>query len=209
MRFSFPKFGIRRKNNIGTPPRRLNLKKLIPLLVLAAFAAFAVYIIFSAIIRRATGSSANTRDERVVIAGPKSVQEINQEFSYPLTDSKGKTLTDVKFLLENAELRDEIIVKGQRAVAVQGRTFLILTVKITSTFSRALEINAKDYFRLTVNDKSEELLAPEIHNDPVVIQPTSTKYTRVGFPINDSDKNLKLYVGEIEGEKTTVELTVQ
>lgn len=209
MHFSLPKFNLRKNYHPGTTRRPLNIKKLLPLAVLVSVTAFAVYILFSAILRRPSGTSVNSGDSRVVIAGPKSVQKINREFSYPLTDSKGNTLTDVKFLLENAELRDEIIVKGQRAIAVAGRTFLILTVKITSTYTRALEINAKDYFRLTVNDKPEELLAPEIHNDPVVIQPTSTKYTRLGFPINDSDQNLKLLIGEIEGEKTTVELTVQ
>ena len=193
--------------------RRWRLKKTLPLLILIITAGISIWWILG-VLRRVTAKKTISRtnisaDGRVVIAGPTASQQLNQEFLFPLNDSKGKTVTEVKFLLELAELRNEIIVKGQRATSVEGRSFLILTIKITSTFARALEINAKDYFRLTVNDNTAELLAPEIHNDPVIIQPTSTKYTRLGFPINDSDKNLKLMIGEIEGEKSTVDLNLQ
>ena len=67
-------------------------------------------------------------------------------------------------------------------------------------------MNTKDYVRLSINGTDKELLAPEIHNDPVVIQAISTKSTRVGFPLSASDKKLKLFIGEINGNKTQIEL---
>jgi hypothetical protein len=71
---------------------------------------------------------------------------------------------------------------------------------------KGIEINSRDYVRLIVDGNTKEMLAPEIHNDPVEAQAISTKYTRVGFPINTSDKNLVLQVGEINGPKQTIKL---
>jgi hypothetical protein len=169
-------------------------------------AGLTVYGVSKLLTRIRSNSNSSTR---VAVAGAKATSNINKDFAFPLKDSKGKKVTDIKFVIESAELRDEIIVKGKRATAIQGRTFLIVTVKITNDYTKALEINSKDYFRLTANGNDKDLLAPEIHNDPVVVQPTSTKYTRIGWPINDTDKNLTISVGEIEGEKTKVELNLQ
>jgi hypothetical protein len=43
----------------------------------------------------------------------------------------------------------------------------------------------------------------------VEVQAISTKFTRVGFPINENDSDLKLRVGEIEGEKETIPLELK
>lgn len=148
----------------------------------------------------------NSSDQRFALPAPKATKVLNQEFSFPLRDSKGVEVSKIKYVLENAELRDKIVVKGQQATSIKGRTFLIISVKLVNDFEKAIEINTKDYVRLSVNGNETELLAPDIHNDPVTIQAISTKYTRVGFPINDTDKNLKLRVGEINGEKKTLDI---
>jgi len=190
--------------------RRLNIKKTLPLLIIVLSAALVLFWFGRALQKAFTSprTQGDTAAGRVTIAGPRATQSINSDFSFPLTGANKKVLTEVKFSLESAELRDEIIVKGQRATAIEGRAFVILTIKITSGFNRGLEINSRDYFRLTVNDNEGELLAPEIHNDPVTVQPKSTKYTRLGFPVNETDRNLRLIIGEIEGEKTVIDLTL-
>ncbi|OGY18634.1 MAG: hypothetical protein A2900_02745 [Candidatus Chisholmbacteria bacterium RIFCSPLOWO2_01_FULL_50_28] len=146
------------------------------------------------------------QDKRVQVAGAKAAIALNRDFEFPLKDASGEEVSKIKFTFENAELRDEIIVKGQRATSVRGRTFLILTLKITNSYNQSIEVDSKNYVRLTVNNNEGEKLAPDIHNDPVQVQADSTKFTRVGFPINDTDKNLAIYVGEIQGEKQKVEL---
>lgn len=143
--------------------------------------------------------------QKVEIKDATATSKLNREFSFPVRDSNGEEITQIKFVIQEAELRDEIIVKGQKATAVKGRTFLILNVKITNDFDSALEINTRDYVRLSVNG-SEEWLAPDIHNDPVEVQAISTKQTRLGFPINDTDKKLRLRVGEIDSQKEEVEV---
>lgn len=143
------------------------------------------------------------------LAPPKATQEINKDFQFPLKDQKGEEISKLNFVVENAEVRDQIVVKGQRASAISGRDFLVLNLKITNDFKKTVQINTRDYLRLSVNNNEKELLAPEIHNDPVEVQATSTKYTRVAFAIDESAKSLKLRVGEIDKDKTVIDLTVK
>ena len=146
---------------------------------------------------------------KITVSGAKASQDLNREFLFPLRDGGGESLSDIKFFIEKVELRDEIVVKGKRATAIKGRAFLIITLKITNQYSQSISMNTKDYIRLSVNGNETEWLAPDINNDPVEIQAISTKYTRVGFPINDSDKNLILRVGEINGEKVRIPLELK
>jgi hypothetical protein len=143
---------------------------------------------------------------RVEVKGAKSVQEINKEFTFPLKDADGKEISRIKYVLQRAEKRDEIVVQGQKASAISGRTFLILTIKITNEHNQPIEIETRDYIRLSINNNEDEWLAPDIHNDPVEVQAISTKFTRAGFPINDDDKNLVVRIGEINGDKDRIEL---
>jgi len=149
-----------------------------------------------------------SQDPRIEVRAPKASQTIAKEFSFPLVDSKGKEITRIKYTVDAAELRDEIIVKGQRASSVRGRTFLIIPIKITNEFDKALEIQAKDYIRLVVNNNDKELRAADVHSDPVTVQALSTKPARLGFAINDTDTGIKLIVGELNGTKETIEISL-
>ena len=144
-------------------------------------------------------------DIRVAIQPAKESQVLSKGFSFPLRDGDGKEVSKVKYEIVNAELRDEIIVKGQRAKSVKNRTFLVLNVKITNIFDKAITITSRDYVRLIINGSSEKIAA-DIHNDPIEVQPISTKSTRLAFPIDDKKQTLKLQIGEINGKKETIEL---
>lgn len=152
-----------------------------------------------------TGST----DERIEAPVPVATQNLNKTFEFPLKDDKGEEVSRIKFVVESANLQDEFIYKGKLARAVKGRTFLLFNLKITNSYEQGVNINTKDYIRIQAGT-SDERLAPEIHNDPVEIQASSTKFTRVGLPINDTDTgNLKIFVGELTGEKTEIKLTLQ
>lgn len=168
---------------------------------LYATIALVVLVGIGSLLGRPTSS-----DSRVEVEGAKAAQELDKEFSFPLFASNGDEISDLNYEILTAEKRDEIVVRGQKATSIKGRTFLILSIKITNNYSEPIEIDTIDYVRLSVNGNEEEWLAADIHNDPVAVQPISTKHTRIGFPVNDSDTNLLLRVGEIEGEKETINL---
>lgn len=152
-----------------------------------------------------TNAVSTYKDSRPLGPAVKATQALNKEFVFPLLDDKGVKVSEVKYKLTTAELEDTIIVNGQRANAVRGRTFLVINLEITNQHTQGIQINSKDYLRLTVNGKNESI-APDIHNDPVEVQAISTKITRLGFPINDSDKKLNLQIGEIKGQKQFLDL---
>ncbi len=197
-RFNFSKKRIR---------RYLKRSTILPFAVVGVI----VLVIGIVIVRNATSTTnavsvpGMTADNRVNIEKAKKQQKINKLMTFPLKDQAGKEVSKYTYEVQNVELRDEIIVKGERAISVKGRTFLIVNLKITNNFDRNITLNVKDFLRLSVNNSTEKL-APDIHNDPVDIQAISTKYTRVGFPINDTDKNLLLQIGEISGSKETIKL---
>lgn len=177
-----------------------NFKKpLLFLLLIGVVLGAAVY---------AQKSSVNS-SSKVTVKGAKATTSIAKEFQFPIKDDKGKEVTKVKYYLDNAELRDEIIVQGKKATLISGRTFLVLSLKITNDYEKALEINTRDFIRLSVNGNENEWIAADVHNDPVNVRAQSTKTTRLAFTINDTDKNLRLRVGEISGEKQTLDLTLK
>lgn len=143
----------------------------------------------------------NSKPTQIEVAPAKATIEVNKEFIFPLKNEKGSEVSKIKYTIESAELRNEIIVKGQRARSVKGRIFLILNLKIVNDYKQKIEIQTADYVRLSVNGNKEVWLAPDTHSDPVAIQAISTKYTKIGFSINESDKDLILRIGEINGEK--------
>lgn len=154
-------------------------------------------------------SVSQAKTNQAVVAAPIATQTLNKKNSFPLKDSKGTQISSIGYAIDSAELRSEIIVSGQKATAVQGKIFLILQLRVTNEYNLAIDINTRDYIRLTVNGKNTEFLAPDIHNDPVNVQAVSTKYSRLGFAINESDKNLVLYIGEINGKKESLPLSLK
>ncbi len=157
----------------------------------------------------ASKNSQASSNNKTVIQGALATQPLNKEFKFPLKDDQNATVGEIKYTIENAEIRDEIVVQGRKASAVAGRTFLILNLKITNDSNKTISMNTKDYVRLFVNGNESEPLSPSIHNDPVVVDAISVKPTRVGFAINESDKKLQIKVGEIKGEKQTIDLTLK
>ncbi len=168
-----------------------NTTKIIIVLVITAL----VFALFKLINRGS--SSANSQE----LKKPSATSEVNKEMSFPLRNEEKEEIGKFKYTLTSAEKREEILVQGQKAKAISGRKFLILNLKIVNEFNQSIELNTRDFVRLSVNGNKDEWLAPDIHNDPVEVQAMSTKNTRIGFPISDDDKDFVIRMGEINGEK--------
>lgn len=148
----------------------------------------------------------STTDE-FAVADAKKAQDIQRDFEFSIKNTEAEEVGKMKYTIEKVEIRDEIIVKGQKATSIPGRTFLVLTIKITNNLDYRLQINTRDYVRLAIND-TEERLEFTIHNDPVEIGAISTRPTRLAIPIDDANQKLTLYVGEITGEKQAVDISL-
>lgn len=142
-------------------------------------------------------------DSRIEVSTAKKTQEIAKVLEVDL----GKDIPKLQFEVQRAEIHDRIIVSGKWANSVKGRTFLVVSLKLTNNANSPLSLNSKNFVRLSVNGNESELLAPDIHNDPVEVQPRSTKYTRVAFPIDDTASQLKLQVGKVDGQKEIIDLS--
>ena len=185
---------------ISTPRKKLFLFGSIVFLVV-----FSISILYIKNNSSTAGGSV-LGDNRFSLPDSKAKKDIQKEFTFPLKDKEGEEVSTIKYIILDVQLQDQIISQGKPYTTVKGRTILILNLKITNQYDQAISINTKDYVRLSVNS-NEEWLAADFHHDPVSIQPISTKYTRLGFPIYDIDKDLKLQVGEIGGEKEIINLT--
>lgn len=145
---------------------------------------------------------------KVELKPARASMDINKDIKINI-EGADKEDGEVTMTIVNAEMRDEIVVQGQRASSVAGRTFLVINLKLTNNLKSGVKINTRDYLRLAVGDKKDEWLAPDIHNDPVEVQAISTKPTRVAFPIDDNNTHFTLAVGEINGSKENIDLNLQ
>lgn len=180
-----------------------NALKLIVPLVIVLVLGFSIFSLFN----NDNGNVAGVSDSKnLEVREPMEKITLNKTLNFPLKDGNGKEIGKFEYTLQTAELTDQIILQGSRATAVKGRQFLIVNLKLVNSLDQGIEISSRDYIRLIIDGNTKELLAPEIHNDPVEAQAISTKYTRIGFPINTTDKNLVLQVGEINGAKQTIKL---
>jgi len=174
-----------------------------PIAKVAGIATVAIIILFIGI-RAISSNSSSNKTQQATNSNKKSIKTTNLDYNMdiPLGDDEEKV---INLSLVDAQLKDEIILKGQPAKAVEGKTFLIINIKLANEQEERVKINTRDYLRLSVND-SEDRLAPNVHNDPVEVQPISNQFTRVAFSVFKTDSNYRLYAGEISEEKTEISL---
>jgi len=193
-------------NRLKNITRRENLRGIASgsLLKIAGAIVFAIIllVLFSSLSKGKDDTSDITN-----VAKPIAAEDINQEFSFPIKGSDGEEMGKIKYEITNAEIRDQIIIQGKKYASVDGRKIFVVSLKITNEFDQGIEINSRNYLRLSTNG-NEEWLAPEYHNDPVTVQAISTKPTRVAFTVDQSAKDLVLQVGEIKGEKQKIEISI-
>lgn len=133
------------------------------------------------------------------------IQALNKEYLFPLKDFEGKEITQIKYLLKQYEFTKEVFVNYQKALITNEKIVLAFDIDITNDSSTAFEIITRDYLRLSINNE-DKWIAPEIHDDPVEVRPHSTKTTKVGFTINETDTDIKLQVGEPDNPQETIKI---
>lgn len=144
-----------------------------------------------------------------VVAGTQTDNAIaiNKAYTFNARNNQGGVIDKkpMKLSVTSAEVNKNILIKGQPANARSGKSFLIFNVDIDNSFSDKLYMPVNDLVRLQEGDK---LRAPDVHNSLVLVDPISTKTTRIGFLVDDGAKNFILKIGEVNGEKQTIELAL-
>ncbi len=188
----------------------LKLKNIFIVLITAAVLVGLVYFLGRQSLSAQQNPTNVSVDNRYAVSPPLASTPVNNDFKFKVatTDNTSTSLSkpEIEYTIESADLRTDILIKGEKATAVEGKNFLVLNLKLKNDLDKNVNINTRDYVRLLSNQNSGELLAPEIHNDPVDVQAISTKYTRLGFTVSEAEKNFTLQVGEIDGPKTTINL---
>lgn len=204
--FTFPKFSFNKFNF-----RNFDKKKLMKVGFPLVLGLIVIAGVVGLVKNLPDAKSSQSDVDSVQAPDALSTLNLNRQFSFPLRDEKGEKVGSFDYTIQSAAIQKQIIVQGQRATAVSGRSFLILNLKITNNLKKTIQINTRDYLRLTMASKLNEQLAPDIHNDPVEVQAISTKFTRVGIALDDQDtkKTINLKVGEIDGAKQSIDLDFQ
>jgi len=183
---------------------KINKKNILRVIVPIVIFVVIILVIFAVFGGKHDSNVAGVSSTSSNVDSDVKTTQINKTFQFPLKDDKGVAQGKFTYEITSAELRHHIVVKGQNATSVSGRVFLIVNLKIVNTLSQGLKINSRDYIRVSVNGNDKEWFAPDIHNDPVDAQAISTTDTRVGMAINESDKNIRLQIGEISGKKQII-----
>jgi len=138
---------------------------------------------------------------------PQTQATVNRRFEIPIRSGNGKdTGNDLAVTLTTIDRSKRILIQGQPATARDTKMFLILNLEIENSTSDQLTVRPVDFVRLV--DSQNHSFAPDIHNNDVSAEPISIKKTRVGFVVDDNQKNFKFLFGEINGDKQTVEISI-
>jgi hypothetical protein len=128
--------------------------------------------------------------------------EVNKQYQFSAMNSEGEKIYDVQLLLTKAEKTKQVLVQGKPAKAKGDKAFLVLHMEVENSNTTEKYLRPVDLIRL-VDDQNKKY-APDIHSDILLIQPISTKGSRVGFVVDQAETNFKFLVGELEGHKEEV-----
>lgn len=142
-----------------------------------------------------------TEDEKKVSIGKEF------EFKIPVINDQGQILAkeeEIKFIITEAALKEEIKLKGEAKKANQGQKYLILRIELQNDSSDRLAIISSKYIRLIGQENKK--FSPDFHNAMVAIDPLSVRRDIVAYIVNNDSKNFTFQVGELEGEKQSLEI---
>ena len=180
------------------------VKKRYLIIIGLIFIAIIAVIIYSLFHNKSNTALAQSQPS---LAPALVTKDVNKTYSFPIKDSSGKQVSQFMYEIQQAELRNEIVVRGQKAAAVDGKTFLILDIKLVNNYDQAIDVNTRNFVRFGVDGDTKDLQAADIHNDPVNVQAKSTKYTKIALTVSSNTKKVDHYVGDINASKSQITVT--
>lgn len=167
----------------------------IGLLVVAGFGLY---------LAKSGNSASEVASVKTTSSAPSS---INKKLSIPIREQSGKeTGKQLIVNFTNVERSEELLYKGRPLLPRDGKDFAVINIEIENSTNDRLTVRPADFVRLVDSEKRN--YAPDIQTDPIKVEPLSIKRTRTVFIISDDQKNIKFLIGEINGNKETVEIKI-
>lgn len=149
--------------------------------------------------------SQSANNATFVSEGPKL--DISKKFAVPIRNRDGEpTGTDLIVNVNNFERTNRILYKGRPLVARSSKDFLVINLEVENSTNNRLTVRPVDFFRLV--DTNGKSYAADIQTDPVKVEAQSSKRTRIIYIVVEDQKNLKFLMGEIKGNRETLEVTI-
>ncbi|NTV30487.1 DUF4352 domain-containing protein [candidate division WWE3 bacterium] len=141
-------------------------------------------------------SKSKTNDAEGVIAS----KTLNKEYNFIARDAQGYfTDANINLKITTVQKQEEVLVKGNRATARNGKAFLIFEVSLKNDSNQVLYLNPLDLVRLVESDGGK--VAPQVHQGNVEVRPQSTKKSNFGFIVEHDAKDFAIQIGELDGNK--------
>lgn len=145
-------------------------------------------------------------DSETVSLSPTASGNLNKQVAFPIRDKDGKdTGNKLTVTFTSLERTDKILYSGKPLSAKPGKDFVVSNIEIENTTKDRLTVRPVDFIRLDAGGKN---YAPDIQINALKVEPLSVKKTRTIFIVNEEPKTLKFLIGEISGNRETVEVTL-
>ncbi|GEM_PF-1667011 len=152
-------------------------------------------------------SSKNSSGSAVSNVSVLASASIAKDVNVPIRDKNGKEVgQNLKVKFTTADRAKKILFQGRPLSSRQGKAFVVINIEIDNPTKDRLTVRAVDFIRLVASDGKN--FAPDIQTDAIKVEPLSSKNTRTIFIIEDSLKKVKFLIGEINGNRETVEITI-
>lgn len=184
------------------------IKKLLTAKNLIALAVIVVVIALGAwFFTRSKSNSTSANGEETFVSSGGPTAPLNKKIAFPIRDNNGKTTgTNLTVNFTNLERTSKVIYNGRPLIARESKDFIVANMEIENTTKDRLTVRPVDFIRLV--DASGRNYAADFQTSAIKVEPLSTKRTRTIFIVDESQKNLKFLIGEINGNRETVEVTI-
>lgn len=146
-------------------------------------------------------------DNNTVSLSPTASGNLNKQIAFPIRDKDGKdTGNKLTVNFTSLERTNKILYSGKPLSAKQGKDFVVSNIEIENTTKDRLTVRPVDFIRL--QDAGGKNYAADIQINALKVEPLSVKKTRTIFIVNEEPKTLKFLIGEINGNRETVEVTL-
>lgn len=138
---------------------------------------------------------------------PSGTANLNRKVEFPIRNRDGKeTENKLTVTFTSLERANKVLYSGKPLIAKQGKDFIISNIEIENTTKDRLTVRPVDFIRLVDNEGRN--YAADLQTNPLKVEPLSIKKTRTIFIASEDMKTLKLLIGEINGNRETVEVTL-